>query len=301
MHVPGNYPKLWNMMLDAAGVIPVVVKSVERIHDSSWSMDISTHDHFEIVYMRKGRAIFEIAGKKVSLEPNEVILIQPNQQHSFSVPDNIRCEFIVLRFMFVESSKHNAVTVSPDEFMVSLSDNAEKAFVKCKVGRNSELANVINRICINNAKKSELDYAILNWLLFMEMFVYISRAIKEGSGKKSRHMCTTELAHEAREFIIDNYMKDISLADISNYVFLSQSYFSRVFKEEYNVSPIQFLLRLRIKEAKNLLANSNMKMGDIALKVGFSTQQRFNEVFKKYVSMSPHEYRKRSKANRLNM
>ena len=87
----------------------------------------------------------------------------------------------------------------------------------------------------------------------------------------------------------------MGLNDIANSVYLSPSHFARVFKKFYQVSPIQFLLSVRIKKAKELLENTEIKISDISYDVGFSAQQRFNDIFKKHENMSPSEYRKLKK------
>jgi AraC-like DNA-binding protein len=74
---------------------------------------------------------------------------------------------------------------------------------------------------------------------------------------------------------------------------MPSSYFTRAFKEETGQSPISFLLKTRIERAKELLSNTGNKISDIALSVGFSNQQRFNEMFKKYSGMTPLQYRKK--------
>ena len=87
-------------------------------------------------------------------------------------------------------------------------------------------------------------------------------------------------------------MKEILHYDISRYVFLSRSYFAKAFKEIKGVSPIHYLLRIRVERAGELLVRTNRKVSDIAFGVGFSNQQRFNEIFKKYTGMTPLQYRK---------
>lgn len=96
----------------------------------------------------------------------------------------------------------------------------------------------------------------------------------------------------AVSFINNNYERNITLSDISRYVFLSRSYFAKAFKEIKGVSPIHYLLRIRVERAGELLVRTNRKVSDIAFGVGFSNQQRFNEIFKKYTGMTPLQYRK---------
>ena len=120
------------------------------------------------------------------------------------------------------------------------------------------------------------------------------KSIKNGmeNSIKNKSPKLKELIQAAVNFINNNYERDISLTDISKYVFLSTSYFTRAFKEEMGVSPINYLLTVRVERAKELLRETDAKISDIALSVGFSNQQRFNDIFKKYTKKTPLQYRK---------
>jgi AraC-like DNA-binding protein len=104
-----------------------------------------------------------------------------------------------------------------------------------------------------------------------------------------------EVIQAAINYININYERDISLKDISKYVFLSPSYFAKAFKDETGKSPISFLIQVRLDRAKELLSETEQKIYEIAIGVGFSNQQRFNEIFKKYIGMTPLQYRKQEK------
>ena len=58
-----SIPKAWETVLSKANFLPVIVKNLERVHDTSWSMEPNRHDSFEMVYIKKGLAIFEINGE----------------------------------------------------------------------------------------------------------------------------------------------------------------------------------------------------------------------------------------------
>jgi transcriptional regulator GlxA family with amidase domain len=59
------------------------------------------------------------------------------------------------------------------------------------------------------------------------------------------------------------------------------------------ISPISYLLKIRIERAKELLKETDKRISEIALSVGFSNQQRFNDIFKKYAKLTPLQYRKK--------
>ena len=94
-------------------------------------------------------------------------------------------------------------------------------------------------------------------------------------------------------FITQNYDKELTLADLSNYVYVSPYHLSHTFKENVGVSPIQFLIQYRIDEAKKMLIDSNIPIREIAYKVGYPNANYFNLLFKKMTGMAPGKFRKK--------
>ena len=79
--------------------------------------------------------------------------------------------------------------------------------------------------------------------------------------------------------------------EAASYVFLSQGYFTRAFRDEFGISPMNYLMQIRIEAACRLLTQKEIKVSGIATSVGFSSPQRFNVAFRKQKGMTPMEYR----------
>jgi AraC-like DNA-binding protein len=288
-------PKAWEGLLNSSNFLPVIVGTLERIQDASWSMEPNRHENYEMVYMKKGFAVFEISGHKVELGPNDIIIIKPAQYHKFIVKSESGCEFIVLYFTFENKINGEYAQIPLEDFLNFVSSKETSPYIKLKVSPKNEIVVLLNRI-MKERESSEPGSEFLNYLLIMELFVLLSRALKmewENSIKlKSSKL--KELIGISVSYIQNNFERDISLGEIAKYVFLSPSYFTRAFKEETGVSPISYLLRVRIDRAKELLVDTSLRISDIALNVGFSNQQRFNEMFKKYAGLTPLQYRKKN-------
>ena len=286
-------PKAWESLLNSVSYLPVIVKSIQRFLDESWSMEPNIHDQFEMVYIKKGDVVFEISGAPVPMGPNDIIIIKPGRYHKVTVKSKSGCEFIVLNFRFENQVNAEFSGVSLEDFLNFVKGGESGDYITIKVSHKNEIITLLDRI-LTERESTELGSEFLNYLLVLELFVLISRALKMEweNSIKDQSPKLKELIDISRKYINNNFERDISLGDIARYVFLSASYFTRAFKEETGMSPISYLLKVRVERAKELLGDTDQKISDIALSVGFSNQQRFNEIFKKHTGMTPMQYRK---------
>jgi two-component system response regulator YesN len=97
---------------------------------------------------------------------------------------------------------------------------------------------------------------------------------------------------KAKEYIDRHYAsQDISLHTVASYVGISPNHLSTVFSQERGENFIEYLTRVRIDKAKQLLENTAMKNADIAYEAGFNDPHYFSFIFKKNTGLSPREYR----------
>jgi AraC-like DNA-binding protein/ligand-binding sensor protein len=97
----------------------------------------------------------------------------------------------------------------------------------------------------------------------------------------------------AKEFIKTHQTDDISLGDVAGSVNTSTFYFCKMFKKSTGLNFTDYLSRVRIEKAKNLLLNPNLRISEIAYEVGFQSLTHFNRVFRKLVGQSPTQYREK--------
>lgn len=100
-----------------------------------------------------------------------------------------------------------------------------------------------------------------------------------------------QVVMQAVSFIETNYFKEITLDELSAEVGLSQSYLSTIFKKVTGKSFIEYLNDLRIEKAKQLFHTSNLKVFEVASKVGFNDPKYFSKQFKRITGITPNEYK----------
>ena len=98
--------------------------------------------------------------------------------------------------------------------------------------------------------------------------------------------------NEALDQIHEQFREKISIADLAAMCQLSLRQFERKFKSTFNLSPQQYIIKMRIHEACDLLCNGSRSIGEIAFTLGFYDQSSFTVQFKKTMSMTPLQYRK---------
>jgi two-component system, response regulator YesN len=99
------------------------------------------------------------------------------------------------------------------------------------------------------------------------------------------------IIHKTIMYIRRHFNEKITLESAAAMVFLSPAYLSRIFKQETGFTFNNFLNNIRIEQSKALLKNNELKIVDIASRVGFDSQSYFTKVFKKHLGMSPLQYR----------
>ena len=93
------------------------------------------------------------------------------------------------------------------------------------------------------------------------------------------------------DYMHTHFSEHITVQDLANISHMSEGHFSRTFKNYMKVSPLNYLIQIRIDESIRLLKKSDLSIGDIALKCGFNDFSYFCKVFRKKMGCHPHDIR----------
>ncbi len=177
--------------------------------------------------------------------------------------------------------------VFPDIYVILLTNYAEFSYAKEAIScgvyeylvksdiRPKELKEILDKV---NESVKELEKN------------QVSRLQKESTLSESKDGYSKTIK-KSIDYIHKNYKQHISLQDISNYVFLSHEYFSRLFKEEVGENFSSYLTNYRMKKAESLIKNTDMKISQIAIEVGYTNASYFSRSYKKFKGISPEDDR----------
>lgn len=141
---------------------------------------------------------------------------------------------------------------------------------------------------------AELDQELAHRVTLPEIEQWLTELCLQTAAavRSSRSDRIRQNAEQIRAYIDENLTKDISLTSISEYVNYSPTYVSKVFRQYYATSYIDYMNSSRVKLSQQLLSSrKDLSVKEVGFQVGFNNMQTFFRTFKKYVGMTPLQYR----------
>lgn len=103
-------------------------------------------------------------------------------------------------------------------------------------------------------------------------------------------------AQLAMRYLDNNFTTHIKISDLADHIGVDRSYLTKSFRDEYHISPQEYLIRLRMEKAEQLLESSNDSVSVIAMQVGYTDALAFSKIFKLRTGYSPSAYREQHKS-----
>lgn len=310
-------PELVKSISNFTGSIPVVFKGIERqFAKGDTNPKANKHTFHELLYIKSGKAVFEIEGSTIHVQKGDTLVIRPEKYHAVKVDDG-HVDMVVLYFGFRLSSDNSVLSCLDNSTMpepginmttienflqfasgtgdssTNVHEDTYSPYLTLKGKARQDISGIVERI-VREGKSDDYGKDLMMQFLAMELLVALSRGLRE-EWEESLRVKTgkaKELVTIASEYMVRNHDRDISVADVAAHVFLSQGYFARAFRDMTGMSPINFLIQVRVDHACRLLEDGDIKVAGIARAVGFASPQRFNAAFRKYLGITPIEYRR---------
>lgn len=245
------------------------------------------HDCYEFFFLQSTSDVeYFIEGKNIPIRPGNLVIVPPRVVHKIKWNQATPHKRILI-FVY-ESYVREYLANKPDLFQ-SIQTNVlqfgkqKRAWVEDLMMRLWEEVNV------------EVPDQTMIKALLIQFLVTVERISKTNHATiLSGSVITDGLTYisQIAQYINEHYSEDISLSVLAKKFHVSQSYISRIFKEEIGSNYSDYLRIIRLHGACNLLLDTNLKVQTIAEKVGFKSSNHFCKTFKAILQMTPLDYRK---------
>ncbi len=247
-------------------------------YDSDWHSTLHTHPFTELFYVVDGKGEFNIQGQRFPVKPNDFVIINPQVEHTeLSSPDE-PLEYIVLGINGLSFSNLTPVSEGGHPFSFFNLRDEQK-----------DILRYLNAM-VQEATSQSMSYELVCHNLLEILLIKILRHqhFDLEVGKQSK--ATKDISF-IKHYLETYYHESIQLEDLASMTHLSRFYISHSFKKEIGMSPMEYLIAIRIKESKILLRTTNYSISQVADIVGFTTPTYFSKQFRKSAGISPTDYR----------
>ena len=253
------------------------------------------HSVYEIYYLVAGTRKFFIESDIYNISKGDLVLIDKDIMHKTTYSSDKVNERDYILF----SEKYLSKVI--EKFgKKEVEDCFKQRIFSIPIQRREYVENLIAQIINEYQNKDDFSETLIECymtelLIFLIRFKRHININKQGIDVIDNIQILSssdESIQKAAKFILDNFNKNVSLLDVSNYVNMSSTYFSKKFKEVTGFGFKEYLLNLRIKKACELLLETKLSITDVAYESGFNDSNYFVYIFKKSKVISPLQYRK---------
>ena len=262
---------------------------------------IHKHTFIEIVYILSGSGTHVVGDRTVPVSKGDLFIINYDTPHAFFRSEETDEPLIAYDLLFTPSffdtSLLNSVffeSINSSYLFYSLFPEEQIASdVHISGSSYNAFGELFNKIYLEFTNR-ERGYINIIRAYVTELIVKIFRKMDSAQNKEDTSR-QTQIVNTTLAYLRKNYHKHISLDDLAAQVFLSKDYFARMFRETTGMPTSAFLQKIRIEEACNLLATTDLAIKDIAVQCGFHDANYFYNIFKKITGSTPRRYRLNSK------
>ena len=235
---------------------------------------------FQLLYIAAGKAHFHFDNNDEAtiVHAGHMVLYRPKEPQKYEYYAKDQTEVYWVHF-----TGNNVTNILRQH---GISDDTHIIYT----GTSLEYKRIFTSI-INELRFCKSEYEELCVYYLMELLILTHRLSSEKPRKSN--LLTMQEMEQAVQYFSQNYNSPINIDEYAHSHNFSISWFIQSFKQYTGTTPTQYLLFLRISNAKNLLENTSFNISEISRAIGYENPLYFSRIFKKQSGLSPSEYRKK--------
>lgn len=261
--------------------------------DRQDTLGLHEHDFHELVIVFDGEGTHYTFNEKYHISQGDVFLIKSGSKHAYGNTNNLKIINLLylpkqLNLSLYDLSNspgyHAFFEVEP----AMRKQHGFKSRLHLSIGKLEYIKKLMNSIDkeLNSGKPDALFVAVS---YFMQIIAFIARSYTKTEIPEQMNILYLS---EVISYIEKNYQHNITISKLAQRASMSQITLYRMFKKAFNMSPVNYVISVRIARAQEMLNNSKLNISEIARETGFSDSNYFSRSFKKLTGVSPRLFRK---------
>ncbi len=244
-------------------------------YGGDWNSAPHAHDCTELFYVVSGTGQFKVESQLFPVSADDLVVINPNVEHTELSRDNRPLEYIVLGMEGLE--------------FAPAQDGDSRYCVMSFQGQREDILPLLSSL-LREAETKQAGYELVCQNVLEILTVRLGRRVEFSPASGGRY--TSKECALVRRYIDSHFKENITLSQLSDLVHINKYYLVHTFSREYGVSPISYLISRRLQESKYLLSRTNHSLSQICHLLSFSSPSYISQIFRRVEKMSPLEYRK---------
>ncbi|KAB8131041.1 AraC family transcriptional regulator [Gracilibacillus oryzae] len=261
-------------MLNEINLEPFGIKLYESKHSKGDMVENHHHVIYQLLYALEGTGEIILDGEPHPIKQDYMIFIKPFTPHTI-----------------ISDKKLTILVLAFDKRVIDNAMYEKLALNKTKIiGLNpfdsSEIRQILRALLYEQTNETNEQELALKIFLSQLLLLMV-----RGEKKTSAADANALRADRLKEYIDSHYYEWIHAEDLATRLGISTRHMNTIFKESYQLTPIQYLTEVRIGLAKKMLAETDKDIASICFEAGFESISTFYRAFKNIVSISPNKYR----------
>ena len=245
-------------------------------YGGDWHSTPHAHSYTELFYIVGGDGQFQIHDQVFPVHAHQLVVVNPNIIHTEVSYEARPLEYIVLGIEGVE---------------LTIPGSEEARYCIYSFPETNEVLNCLKNV-LQEMQDCGAEYQTACLAYVDIILVQLMRNASVSVSQSSARFPVNRQCASVRQYIDQHYKESLTLDILAEKVSINKYYMAHAFKREYGVSPISYLISCRIREGRQLLAETDLSLTQIATVLGFSSSSYFSQSFRSVEGISPSEYRK---------
>lgn len=285
--------------------------------ETPWVMKERVIFDYEFLYVKEGKMTITIEDQKFVTSPGEIYLFRPGQPHSISALEGKmviqpHVHFDLMQYddqdkWFISYKKYDEMTdeerrmIRPDVMKELFPDFPSRMVLNDYWYTEFLLFDVIQSFkslhgdprSYDPGRDDPRDHDPVGVLqLKLSFLKFFAHMLEEYQYGLTRSDPKKNLASQIRGYLENNLNRPVRMEELARTFHMDTSYLGRIFREEYQISPIKYHSMMRVQKSREMLVYTNVSVTDIAKRMGFETVNDFSRTFKRWEGVSPAQARK---------